>query len=151
MQYKVDTVDEYIEQLPEERKLVVSKIRKIILANLPNGFVEQINYNMPGYVVPKSMYPSGYHCDTSLPLPFMNVASQKNFVALYHMGMYANPELLTWFTTEYPKHCKYKLDMGKSCVRFKKMNDIPYVLIGELVQRMSPQQWINLYENAFKK
>jgi uncharacterized protein YdhG (YjbR/CyaY superfamily) len=151
MHYKADTVDEYIEQLPEERKVVVLKIREIILANLPEGFVEQINYNMPGYVVPKSMYPDGYHCDTSLPLPFINVASQKNFVALYHMGMYANPDLLKWFTTEYPKYCKYKLDMGKSCVRFKKMNDIPYELIGKLAQKMNPQQWIEMYENAFKR
>jgi len=151
MQHKAETVDQYIEQLPEERKIVISKIRKIILANLPEGFVEQINYNMPGYVVPKSMYPSGYHCDTSLPLPFINLASQKNFVALYHMGMYANHELLTWFKSEYPKHCKYKLDMGKSCVRFKKMNDIPYELIGELVQKMNPQKWIELYESAIKK
>ncbi len=151
MQHKAETVDQYIEQLPEERKIVISKIRKIILANLPEGFVEQINYNMPGYVVPKSMYPSGYHCDTSLPLPFINLASQKNFVAFYHMGMYANHELLTWFKSEYPKHCKYKLDMGKSCVRFKKMNDIPYELIGELVQKMNPQKWIELYESAIKK
>lgn len=151
MKYNANTVDEYINQLPEERKVVVSKIREIILANLPEGFVEQINYKMPGYVVPKSMYPNGYHCDTSLPLPFMNIASQKNFVALYHMGMYTNPSLLKWFTLEYPKHCKYKLDIGKSCVRFKKMNDIPYELIGELVQKMNPQQWIDMYENTFKR
>jgi uncharacterized protein YdhG (YjbR/CyaY superfamily) len=151
MQYTADTVDEYIDQLPEERKIVLTKLRKVINENLPKGFVEQINYKMPGYIVPKSLYPNGYHCDTKLPLPFMNVASQKNFVALYHMGMYASPEILEWFTTEYPKHCKYKLDMGKSCVRFKKMNDIPYELIGELVQKMTPQQWIDIYEKAIKK
>lgn len=151
MQYTADTVDEYIDQLPEERKIVLTKLRKVINVNLPKGFVEQINYKMPGYVVPKSLYPNGYHCDTNLPLPFMNVASQKNFVALYHMGMYASPEILEWFITEYPKHCKYKLDMGKSCVRFKKMNDIPYELIGELVQKMTPQQWIDIYEKAIKK
>lgn len=151
MQYTADTVDEYIDQLPEERKIVLKQLRNVIKQNLPKGFVEQINYKMPGYVVPKSLYPNGYHCDTSLPLPFMNIASQKNFVALYHMGMYANPDILEWFTTEYPKHCKYKLDMGKSCVRFKKMNDIPYELIGQLIQKMNPQQWIDIYESAIKK
>ena len=142
MQYEANTVDEYIDQLPEERKVVLTKLRSIVLKNLPKGFSEQINYKMPGYVVPKTLYPAGYHCDPKLPLPFMNIASQKNFVAVYHMGMYANPEIFEWFTTEYPKHCKYKLDMGKSCVRFKKMNDIPYELIGQLVQKITPQQWI---------
>ncbi len=151
MQYQADTVDAYINQLPEERKIVVTQLRAVINQNLPDGFVEQINYKMPGYVIPHSMYPNGYHCDTSLPLPFINIASQKNFVALYHMGMYANPELLEWFTTEYPKHCKRKLDMGKSCVRFKKMDDIPYQLIGELVQKMTPQQWIEMYEKNIKR
>jgi len=151
MQYKADTVGEYINQLPEDRKVAVTKLRAIILKNLPKGFVEQINYSMPGYVVPHSMYPGGYHCDPALPLPFMNIASQKNFVALYHMGIYANPELLNWFTTEYPKHCKRKLDMGKSCVRFKKMDDIPYKLIGELVRKMTPEQWIDMYEANVKR
>lgn len=151
MQYNAETVDEYINQLPEERKDIITKLRSVINSNLPKGFVEQINYNMPGYVVPHSLYPSGYHCDTSLPLPFMNIASQKNFVALYHMGMYASPKLLDWFVSEYPKHCKRKLDMGKSCVRFKKMDEIPYELIGELVQKMTPKQWIEMYENTVKK
>ena len=81
----------------------------------------------------------------------MNVASQKNFVALHHMGMYANPELLEWFVTEYPKHSSKKLDMGKSCVRFKKMEDIPFELIGELVTKMSVQDWVDLYEKNYKK
>ncbi len=151
MQYQADTVDAYINQLPEERKEAITKLRNIIIQNLPEGFEEQINYKMPGYVVPHAIYPNGYHCDTSLPLPFMNIASQKNFVALYHMGMYANPALLAWFTTEYPKHCNRKLDMGKSCVRFKKMDDIPYALIGELVQKMSVEQWIEIYEKNIKR
>lgn len=106
---------------------------------------------MLSYHVPKTIYPAGYHCDTKLPLPFMNVASQKNFVALHHMGMYANPELLEWFVTEYPKHSSKKLDMGKSCVRFKKMEDIPFELIGELVTKMSVQDWVDLYEKNYKK
>ncbi|MDG2194436.1 MAG: DUF1801 domain-containing protein [Polaribacter sp.] len=151
MQYHANTVDEYINQLPEERKVVLIRLRNVINQHLPEGFIEQINYNMPGYVVPHSMYPSGYHCSPTLPLPFMNIASQKNFVSLYHAGIYASPELSKWFTAEYPKHSKAKLDMGKSCIRFKKMEDIPYQLIGELVQKMTPQQWIKIYESVFKK
>lgn len=150
MQYKAETVDDYINQLPEDRKEVIIKLRNVINQNLPKGFVEQLNYKMPGYVVPHSLYPDGYHCDTTLPLPFINIASQKNFVALYHMGMYAKPELLNWFVAEYPKHCKRKLDMGKSCIRFKKMNDIPYELIAELVQKITPKEWIEIYEAKLK-
>ena len=106
---------------------------------------------MIGYVVPHSIYPNGYHCEPKLPLPFMAIDSQKNFIALYHMGIYAKPELLNWFVTEYPKHSQQKLDMGKSCIRFKKMNQIPFDLIAELVQKMSVQEWITCYESAFKK
>lgn len=151
MKYEATTVDEYIAQLPEERKTVIEKMRAIILENLPKGFSEQLNYGMPGYVVSLETYPDGYHCDPKLPLPFMNVASQKNFIALYHMGIYAKPELLEWFTTEYPKHCKRKLDMGKSCIRFKKMDDIPYDLIQELVTKMTADEWISIYEANIKK
>lgn len=109
-----------------------------------------MSYGMLGYVVPHSKYPDGYHCDPKLPLPFINLASQKNFVALYHSGMYANPKLYDWFVTEYPKHCKHKLDMGKSCIRFKSMNDIPYTLIGELSTKMTVDDWVTLYENNVK-
>lgn len=151
MKYEANSVDHYIAQLPEERKVVLEKMRAIILENLPKGFSERLGYGMPAYVVPHEIYPAGYHCDTKLPLPFMNIASQKNFVALYHMGIYANPELMKWFVAEYPKHCKRKLDMGKSCIRFKKMDDIPYDLIAELATKMSPQDWIDLYEANVKK
>ncbi|MDB9961209.1 DUF1801 domain-containing protein [Oceanihabitans sp.] len=151
MQYKADSPDDYISQLPEERKAPMVKLRSIINKNLSSGFQEGMNYNMIGYYVPHSVYPDGYHCDTKLPLPFMNIASQKNFIAVYHMGIYAKKELLDWFTSEYPKHCKYKLDMGKSCIRFKKMEDIPFELIGELTKKMSSKEWINVYESAFKK
>ena len=151
MTIKASTPEEYIQNLPEDRISPVRKIRQIILKNLPKGFEEGIGYGMLSYHVPKTIYPAGYHCDTKLPLPFMNVASQKNFVALYHMGMYANPELLKWFVTEFPKHSSKKLDMGKSCVRFKKMEDIPYDLIGELVTKMSVQDWVDLYEENYKK
>lgn len=141
----------YLDTLESDRLEVINKLRSIIKANLPTGFEEAMSYGMIGYVVPHSLFPAGYHCDPKLPLPFISIASQKNFVALYHMGIYANPDLLKWFTSEYPKHVKSKLDMGKSCVRFKKMDQIPYELIGELAKKMSPQQWIDLYQASFQK
>ncbi len=145
------TVKEYMDSLPEDRKTAMVKLRKTVSDNIPDGFKEQMSYGMIGYIVPHSLFPAGYHCDPKLPLPFANIASQKNFIALYHMGMYADPKLLNWFTSEYPKHCKYKLDMGKSCVRFKKIEDIPYELIGELMKKMTTDDWINLYKKAFVK
>jgi len=151
MQYKSTSPEDYISQLPEERIAPMQKLRETILNNLPKGFHEEINYGMIGYVVPHSLYPAGYHCDTKLPLPFMNIASQKNFIAFYHMGIYANPDLLSWFVAEYPKHVKTKLDMGKSCIRFKKPEQIPFELLGELVKKMSPEDWIALYEKNYKK
>lgn len=150
MTSKAETVKEYIDQLPEDRKPVIKKIRSIIKKNLPKGFKEVMSYGMIGYVVPHSIYPDGYHCTPKLPLPFLNVASQKNFVAIYHSGVYADPKLMKWFVTEYPKHNKRKLDMGKSCVRFKKMDEIPYDLIGELVTKMTVDDWIKLYEKNVK-
>lgn len=141
----------YIDSLPEERKKAVSELRKAILKTLPKGFKEEMGYGMMGYVVPHSKYPNGYHCDPKQPLPFMGMASQKNFVALYHMGLYADPKLLKWFTDEYPKHCKSKLDMGKSCIRFKKMDDIPYKLVSELSAKISVDKWIKLYEKNLKR
>lgn len=145
------TVDEYITNLDDTRKEAITNLRNTILKNLPKGYQEEISYGMVGYVVPHSLYPKGYHCDTKLPLPFMSFASQKNFIAFYHMGIYANPELLDWFVNEFPKHSKSKLDMGKSCIRFKKVNEIPLELIGELVAKMSVNEWIELYESAFRK
>lgn len=151
MQYKAKSPEEYIAQLPEEKKAAFSNLRSTILENLPKGFQECISYGMIGYVVPHSLYPPGYHCDPKLPLPFMNIASQKNFIAFYHMGIYAKKDLLNWFVEEYPKHCKLKLDMGKSCVRFKKIEAIPYELIAELCTKMSPEEWIELYEKNIKR
>lgn len=145
------TVVEYLEQIPEEQKSVVVKLQKTIKKNLPKGFKEIMNYGMIGYVVPHSIYPDGYHCDPKLPLPFMGLAAQKNFVAFYHMGIYADPTLLKWFTEAYAKEVPSKLDMGKSCLRFKKNAVIPYELIGELVQKMTSEDWINLYEKNYKK
>lgn len=150
MQYKAKTPDEYIEAIPEERKEAMSMLRKVIKDNLPKGFSEEISYGMIGYVVPHSLYPDGYHCDPKLPLPFMNIASQKNFIAVYHSGIYANPELMNWFVGEYPKYVKTKLDMGKSCIRFKKIDQIPMELIAELSTKMTPQEWITMYESKVK-
>ena len=144
------TPDEYIDQLPEDRKDPISKLRKIINQNIDKGFSEEINYGMIGWVVPHSLYPDGYHCNPKLPLPFLNIASQKHFVAVYHMGIYASPKLLDWFVSEYLKHCSNKLDMGKSCIRFKKLKIIPYDLIGELVSKLSANDWIHLYDSVVK-
>ena len=151
MQSKATSPEQYINELPEDRKKVVEKLRKNILKNLPKGFEEQMGYGMLGYVVPHSIYPDGYHCKPFPPLPFINVASQKNFVAVYHSGIYASKELFDWFVAEYPKHVKTKLDMGKSCIRFKNMEAMPYELIGELCTKMTVGDWIALYEKNIKK
>lgn len=145
------TVEEYLNEVPVERKPALEKLRKVILDNLPKGFQEGMGYGMIGYAVPHSIYPKGYHCNPKLPLPFMSFASQKNSINFYHMGIYANKELYSWFVNEYPKFSSKKLDMGKSCMRFKKEEDIPYDLIGELVQKVSVEDWISTYETAFKK
>lgn len=142
-----NTIEEYIESLPEGKKEYFIKLRSIIIKNLPKGFEETFQYKMIGYVVPKKLYPAGYHVTPELPLPFLHIASQKNGLALYHMGIYSDPKLLKWFQTEYPKHSKSKLDMGKSCIRFRKLDDIPWKLLSELVSKMSPKDWITLYES----
>lgn len=151
MQSKVKTVDEYFEELPSERKEAFSKLRDTVIKNIPKGFHEEMNYGMIGYVVPHSLYPDGYHCDPKVPLPFACIASQKNFIALYHMGIYADQKILKWFEKEYAAQAKYKLDMGKSCIRFKKLDDIPYKLIGELMKKFSVKDWIALYESNLKQ
>ena len=142
---------DYIAQLPEERKAAITKLHELIKKHMPKGLEAGISYGMLAYYVPKSIYPAGYHCKPFPPLPFINLASQKNFIALYHSGMYAKKELYDWFVAEYPKHAKYKLDMGKSCVRFKKIEDIPYDLIAELMGKMSVKEWIDTYEKSIKK
>ena len=150
MKIEAASPDEYISKLPEDRQQAMQKLREVLSQNLPDGFEETMSYNMIGYVVPHSIYPAGYHCDTKLPLPFINIASQKNYMALYHMGLYADERLLSWFQEEYPKHCSTKLDMGKSCIRFKKPDKIPFELIGELAGKMTVEQWIINYENSLK-
>lgn len=151
MTSKATTPEQYLKELPADRKEAVNKLRDTIVNNIPNGFKETISYGMLGYVVPHSLYPGGYYCDPSLPLPFINIASQKNFIALYHMGLYSNPVLLKWFTAEYPKHSAAKLDMGKSCIRFKKPEHIPYKLIAELAKKVTVKDWIATYEKNVKR
>lgn len=151
MTSNIKTIDEYLINIDTSRKEAIEKLRESILNNLPNGFVEEMAYGMPSYVVPHSLFPDGYHCDPKQPLPFMSFASQKNFISFYHMGIYADKSLYDWFVSEYPKYSKLKLDMGKSCIRFKKINEIPYQLIGDLVSKTSVQDWIELYTKSFKK
>ncbi len=151
MQSKAKTPKEYLAELAEDRKKAISELRKEILKNIPKGFSEVMSYGMLGYVVPHSLYPDGYHCDPKLPLPFMSVASQKNCVSVYHMGIYADKKLLDWFTKEYAKQSTTKLDIGKGCIRFKNVDKIPYKLIGELASKITPQQWIDFYEITIKK
>lgn len=145
------TVDEILNNLPQDRSEYFNKLHDTIVKNLPKGFEAAISYGGLGYVVPHTLYPAGYHCKPIEPLPFAGIASQKNSINFYHMGIYSDPELLEWFVTEFPKHSKQKLDMGKSCIRFKKLDDIPYKLIGELMGKISVKGWINIYESKLKK
>lgn len=146
MQSTASTVDEYLSNLPEDRRGVMTELRKAVRKNLPKGFEEVMASGMIGWVVPHKLYPPGYHCDPGTPLPFISLASQKNHIAVYHMGLYSSPEMLEWFNAEWPKHSSKKLDMGKSCIRFKRPDDIPVGLMGELSSKMTPQQWIDIYE-----
>ena len=145
------SADEYIASLPDDRKGPVTKLRQTIKKNLPKGFEEKISSGMINWVVPHKTYPAGYHCDPKQPLPFLSLASQKNNIALYHMGLYSDPKLLEWFQTEWAKASKRKLDMGKSCVRFKKPDEIPFDLIGQLASKVSPADWIARYESVIKR
>ncbi|MBK7763428.1 MAG: DUF1801 domain-containing protein [Bacteroidetes bacterium] len=145
------TVKEILMNLPADRAEPFNKLHEVIVKNLPKGFEAAISYGGLGYVIPHTIYPAGYHCKPSEPLPFAGIASQKNSINFYHMGMYSDPKLYDWFVNEYPKHSKQKLDIGKSCVRFKKFDDIPYKLIGELMKKMSAKEWIHTYETLLKK
>ncbi len=151
MQSKAASVKEYVAELPEDRQKTIEQFRKVIKKNLPKGFEEVMSYGMIGYVVPHKIYPAGYHCDPTLPLPFMGLASQKNSINFYHMGIYADPKLYKWFTEAHAKASPKKLDMGKSCIRYKNAVDIPFELIGELVSKMTTKEWIELYETTFRK
>ena len=150
MQSSAITPDKYIDELPEERKQAFIKLRSTIINNLPPGFQEVMGSGMICYVVPHSLYPPGYHCDPKQPLPFLGIASQKHFIAVYHMGIYAKQDLSKWFKREYEKQAIGKLDMGKSCIRFKKPEQITFKLIGDLASRMTPEDWITTYEAELK-
>ena len=145
------TVEEYIANIPADRLDQFQAIRKAIKQNLPAGFEECIGYGMIGFVVPHSLYPNGYHCDKKLPLPFLSLASQKNSINLYHMGIYMNPELFHWFVESYSQQVMGKLDMGKSCIRFKPKHDIPLALIGELCSKVTVAHWIAIYEKQLNR
>lgn len=151
MKVNANTVDEYLDLIPEDRKATFNQLRNVILENIPKGFKEVMSYGMIGYSVPHEIYPNGYHCDPKIPLPFLSIANQKNFIGFYHLGIYANEELSKWFVEEYKKRAKYKLDMGKSCIRLKRMDDIPFDLIAELLQKISVDDWIESYEAGIKK
>ena len=151
MQSKATTPDAYMAEIPEERQKAFNKLRSVIKKNIPKGFKETMGYGMMGYCVPHSIYPAGYHCNPKDPLPFIGIASQKNFIAVYHMGIYADPALNKWFVTQHAKASPKKLDMGKSCIRYKKPEDIPFELIGELASKMTPGEWIALYEKNLKR
>jgi uncharacterized protein YdhG (YjbR/CyaY superfamily) len=150
MTYKASSPSEYLQAIPEERREAMEKLRETILENIPDGFCEEMSYGAIGYIVPHQLYPPGYHCDPKQPLPFVGIASQKNFIGFYHMGIYAMPELLDWFVSEFPKHSKSKLDMGKSCIRFKKPGDIPFDLIAQLMRKISVEDWVEVYESHLK-
>lgn len=148
MKIIANSVQEYFQNIPDERKDTMNRLREIINNNIPNEFKEVLNYGMPSWVIPHSIYPSGYHTSPDLPLPFMSLASQKHFIGLYHMGIYADLELLKWWQTEYRQSAKRKLDMGKSCIRLKYLDDIPFELIGILCKKISANEWITIYENS---
>jgi len=151
MRSNAKTPDEYVAGLPDERKQIVSDIRTTINKNLPKGFKEGMAYGMISWAVPHELYPPGYHCDPKLPLGYMGLASQKNYVSLYSMCLYTGGKQLDWFTNEWAKHSQKKLDMGKCCIRFKKSEDVPLNLIGELASKLTPQDWIEIYEKALKR
>lgn len=147
---KID-LNNFFNNLPDDKQDYFKQLRQTIVDNIPEGFAEVISGNMIAYQVPLATYPAGYHCTDNTPLPFVSIACQKNFMALYHMGIYMNPDLLAWFEEQYPKHCKYKLNMGKSCIRFKKIDAIPLALVGELMGKISVEDYIQTYENAYMK
>jgi hypothetical protein len=149
MQSTAATPEAYIAELPEERKAIISALRQAMIENLPMGFQEVMSYGMLGYVIPHALYPSGYHCDSKQPLTFISIASQKNHIAVYHMGIEAC-DLTEWLTTRWAELSTLKLDMGKSCIRFKKPEHVPVILFAELAAKVTPQQWIEKYESTIK-
>ena len=151
MKVNASNIEEYIEKVPADKKKAVEELRKVVKKNIPKGFKEELSYGSIGFVIPHSLFPHGYHCNPELPLPFINIAAKKNYISLHHMGVYADKKLLDWFVKEYPKHSKSKLDMGKACIRFKKVEDIPYKLIGELTTKVTAEKWMEVCSKYAKK
>jgi len=150
MQSKAKTVEEYISTLPDERAEIIATLRKEIKKNLPKGFEETMQYGMITYVVPHKLYPAGYHTNPKDALPFISIASQKNHIAVYHMTVYEGV-LHDWFVKEWKKYSDKKLDMGKSCIRFKRPDDVPVKLFGALASKVKPKEWIEIYEKTIKR
>jgi hypothetical protein len=149
MQSKAANVEQYLAELSEDRREALQAIRQAILANLPPGYEEGMQYGMIGYFVPHSVYPPGYHCDPKQPLPFAALASQKNYISVYLMCVYGHREHERWFREAWAKTGK-KLDMGKSCVRFKRIDDVPLQVIGQAIRRVPAKKFIEYYESAVK-
>ena len=149
MRSDAPTVEQYLQSLPPERRAALEAIRAVILKNLNPGFVETMHYGMIGYVVPHTLYPPGYHCNPAEPLPFASLASQKNHMSLHMMSLDEGGDD-AWFRDAWQR-TGLRLDMGKCCVRFKKPEDVPVVLIGQLVSKVTPQQWIDYYEGVVKQ
>jgi len=147
MQSKATTVEKYLSELPEDRRAALAAVRKVILANLDRGYEEGMQYGMIGYYVPHRVYPAGYHCNPEQPLPFAGLASQKSHMALYLMCVYGSEEEETWLRERWAKAGK-KLDMGKSCIRFKKLDDLPLDVVGRLIRRVPAKKFIANYEAA---
>ncbi len=145
MQSKAKTVAEYIASLPADRRPDIEAVRKVILKNLDKDYEEGMQYGMIGYYIPHKVFPAGYHCDPKQPLPFAALASQKGYMALHMMGLYLNEEHQEWFRKEWAKTGK-KLDMGKACIRFKKLDDLPLDVIGQTVARIPAKKYIAYYE-----
>jgi hypothetical protein len=150
MKSSAKTVEEYIDSVDEKWKDPIKKLRNIIKTNIPKGFEETINYGMIGYVIPKSIYPDGYHSNPKEPVPFINLAAQKNHIAIYHMGLYGKEKLKVWFLKENEKENK-KVDIGGSCIRYKKEEDIPYKLIEELVKKVDLKTYLKYYVDEHVK
>ncbi|MEC9485282.1 MAG: DUF1801 domain-containing protein [Candidatus Izemoplasma sp.] len=150
MKEDVSTVKDYINALSQEKKHVINRLRKTIQANLPKGFEETCQYHMISYVVPLSLYPKGYLNKKDTPLPLLSLEAQKHHIAIYHMALYMSPNLMRWFKQRYQETVNHRLDMGKSCIRFKHLDDIPYELIGELVAKITPKEFILQYESVRK-
>lgn len=151
MGYEDNDIDEYIAQLPNDRKEAMARLREIIKGSLTEGFEEVMQYGMITYAVPHSIYPSGYHVNPKDPLPFLSIASQKNHIAFYHLGIYMFPEILKWVQEQYPKYVKTKLDIGKACIRFKNTKTIPFDLIEELCRKITVKDFIEGYEKSLSK